>query len=198
MTGLVILAAGESSRLGEPKQKIIYEGKTLLLRAVEAALGSSCTPIILVLGASYAEIETQVKDKGIIIYKNALWQEGMASSIRAGIRALEKAKPKASAAILMVCDQPFVDSKLLQNMINTQATSGKGIIACSYNKTLGVPVLFSKTFFLELSSLKGQEGAKKLIMQHKENVAEISFPLGSFDIDTKEDYNSLIAGRPTA
>lgn len=116
----------------------------------------------------------------------------MSSSIRLGIAMLQKTEPQVSDAIIMVSDQPFADTGLLESLKNKKAITGKGIIACSYNHTLGVPVLFDKKFFPELMLLEGQEGAKKLILEHKESVADIPFPLGSFDIDTVDDYQALI------
>ncbi len=192
MTGLVILAAGESSRLGEPKQKVLFKGKTLLQRTIDTALHSACRPIIIVLGAYANEIQAEIESEDVIIYHNLQWEEGMASSIRIGIEVLEKTESEASDVIIMVCDQPFADTTLLNLMLNKKAITGKEIIACSYKKTLGVPVLFDKKFFPELLSLEGEEGAKKLIMKHTEFVADIPFPPGSFDIDTNEDYEALI------
>ena len=191
MTGLVILAAGESSRLGEPKQKVLFKGKTLLQRTVDTALHSACRPVIIVLGAYANEIQAEIESENVIIYHNPHWEEGMASSIRSGVEVLVKTESEASDVIIMVCDQPFADATLLDDMINKKAITGKEIIACSYENTLGVPVLFDKKFFTELLSLQGEEGAKNLIMKHKEFVADIPFPLGSFDIDTTDDYKAL-------
>lgn len=192
MTGLIILAAGASSRLGEPKQKVLFKGKTLLQRTVDTALHSACRPVIVVLGAYSDEIQAEIKSEDVIIYHNPQWEEGMASSIRSGIEVLEKTESEVSDVIIMVCDQPFVDTTLLDLMINKKAVTGKEIVACSYKNTLGVPVLFDKKFFPELLALEGEEGAKKLIMKHKELVADTLFPPGSFDIDTKDDYEALI------
>ena len=192
MTGLVILAAGASSRLGEPKQKIIFKGKSLLQRAVETALNSACRPVIVILGAYDHEIKPDIENEDVIVYHNPVWEEGMASSIRLGIEALQKTEQPVSGVILLVCDQPFVDASLLNDMINKKAITGKGIIACAYDNTLGVPALFDKKFFPELLSLEGQEGAKKIIMNHRESVAEMPFPSGSFDIDTIDDYKALM------
>lgn len=191
MTGVIILAAGPSSRLGEPKQKIIFKGKSLLQRAVEKALNSSCRPVIVILGAYDNEIKPDIENEDVSVFQNPQWEEGMASSIRLGIEVLQKTEPAVLDVILMVCDQPFADTDLLNDMINKKAITGKEIIACSYSNTLGVPVLFDKKFFPDLLQLQGEEGAKKLIMQHEELVAEIPFPSGSFDIDTMDDYEVL-------
>ena len=192
MTGLIILAAGASSRFGEPKQKTTFKGKTLLQRAIEAGLHSTCQPVVVILGAYANEILPDIEKKDLIICHNSQWEEGMASSIRLGIEVLQKSQQSISDVIIMVCDQPFVDTSLLGDLINKKLITGKEIIACSYNNTLGVPLLFDKKFFPELLSLEGQEGAKKLIMKHKEAVADVPFPMGSFDIDTIEDYKALI------
>lgn len=191
MTGLVILAAGPSTRLGEPKQKIVFKGKTLLQRAIETALHANCRPVIIILGANADEMQSEIENENVITYHNSHWYEGMASSIRLGIQALQKTEPTISDVILMVCDQPYADTALLNDMINKKAITGMGIIACSYSNTLGVPALFDKKFFPDLLSLTGQEGAKKIIMKYKESVADIPFPLASFDIDTIEDYEAL-------
>ncbi len=192
MTGLIILSAGPSSRLGWPKQKILYKGKTLLQRSVETAINSGCKPVIVILGAYAKEIQPDIEKEDIIIIPSMEWQEGMASSIRAGIAMLQKTASHISDVIFMVSDQPFADTALLTNLINQKETTGKEIIACSYNNTLGVPVLFNKKFFSELLLLKGQEGAKKLLIKHKESVAAIPFEQGNIDIDTIEDYEALI------
>lgn len=192
MTGLIIIAAGPSSRLGHPKQKILFKGKSLLQNAVEIALNLQCKPVIVILGAHNEEIRPDIENEGIIIYDNPYWEEGMSSSIRLGIAILQKTEPRVSDVIIMVCDQPFIDTGLLETLRNKKAITGKGIIACSYNDTLGVPVLFDKKFFPELLLLEGQEGAKKLLLKHKESLADIPFPLGNVDIDTIEDYEALM------
>ncbi|WP_018616103.1 nucleotidyltransferase family protein [Segetibacter koreensis] len=192
MTGIIILAAGSSSRLGHPKQKIVYNGRTLLQQTVETAIHSKCNPVIVILGADAEKIHPDIEKEEIFVYHNPDWEQGMSSSIQIGITMLKKIAPHVSDAILMVSDQPFVDTALLNDLINKKAAIGKEIIACSYSNTLGVPALFNKKFFPELLLLKGQEGAKKLLIKHKESVAAIPFPLGSIDIDTVKDYQSLI------
>lgn len=193
MTGLVILAAGPSSRLGQPKQRLVYKGKTLLEYTVEAALNSECEHVIVILGAYAEKIQSDIENANFISCYNSEWEEGMASSIRLGIATLQETRPDMSDVIIAVSDQPFVNFELLNQLIDKKAETGKGIIACSYNNTFGVPVLFDKKFFPELLSLQGQEGAKKLLIKHSKSVAAISFPLGENDIDTIEDYEALIS-----
>lgn len=191
MTAAVILAGGGSSRFGEPKQKILYKGKSLLKHVIDTAIDAGCQPVITILGAFAEEIHADIEKEKVNIFHNPQWEEGMSSSIRLGIEMLKKTETTVSEVIVMVCDQPFVTTELLNHLISEKAASGKDIVACSYNYTLGVPVLFDKKIFPELLLLKGDEGAKKLLTSHEQCVAAIPFPLGNIDIDTKEDYKAL-------
>jgi|SRR6185437_1917464 len=188
MTGIIILAAGSSSRLGRPKQTLVYKGKTLLQRAIEAAAASVCKPLIVVLGANHDLISPAITGEAAIIVQNADWDEGMASSIRAGILQL-KDTPDIDSAILMLCDQPFVDATLLDQLVKKK--SAKGIVASAYDNTIGPPVLFDAAYFDELLLLKGQQGAKKLLMKYADDVVTVPFPKGSVDIDTMEDFEKI-------
>jgi len=189
MTGIIILAAGSSSRLGSPKQNLVYKGKTLLQRAVDTALASICEPVIVVLGANSEAIRPAIENSGVTIIQNDNWKEGMASSIRAGIGQLQNVSPDIKSVILMLCDQPFIDTYLLNMLI--MAKSKHGIITSAYNETVGPPVLFDAIYFNDLLSLKGVEGAKLVIQKYPDMVTEIPFPPGSIDIDTVEDYEKL-------
>lgn len=189
MTGIIILAAGSSSRLGQPKQNLIFNGQTLLQRAIQTALTIDCGPVIVVLGGNADLIKTTLENFKVDIIFNADWHEGMSSSIRGGIRHLQKNHPRADSAILMLCDQPFVDDTILQKII---AIGKQGaIVASGYNDTIGPPAFFDGCYFPELLALKGNEGAKHLMLKHNEPVSIVSFPLGSVDIDTIEDFEKL-------
>lgn len=192
MTGLVILAAGASTRLGKPKQNLYFEGDTLLQRAIQTALNSVCAPIVVMLNPEVKYTLPEPLSSAVTIVPNPECQEGMASSIRSGLLTLLEANPAITSCIFMVCDQPFVEAALLHNIVQTKTESGKGIVASKYKTTLGTPVLFDKSYFPELLALRGQEGAKRLIAKYKEDVAAVDFPLGFVDIDTSDDYNALI------
>jgi molybdenum cofactor cytidylyltransferase len=191
MTAIVILAAGPSSRFGSPKQNVNYKGETLLQLAIKNALAVSET-ILVVLGANRELIEFSIKDKPVDILYNSDWVEGMASSISLAANKLQTDYLQITSALFMLCDQPYADKAILQQLIDATLNSEKGIIASAYNDTLGAPVLFKSKYFPYLLALKGKEGAKKLIMQHADDVQPIPFPLGSVDIDTVEDYEGLI------
>jgi len=96
--------------------------------------------------------------------------------------------------VLLVCDQPGVDARLIQRLVSLRDTSGKTIVASSYAGTLGVPVLFSRSVFQELLSLDDKAGAKSIVLRNRERVAPLSFPEGEIDIDTWEDWEKIDRG----
>lgn len=188
MTGLIILAAGESSRLGQPKQNLVFNGQTFLQHAVESGRLSKCKPLIVVLGSNSEKIKPIA---GTITLYNKDWQEGMASSIRIAIGEINK-DSSIDNVIIMLCDQPFVSATLLNTLIDKKIETGKPIVACTYNGTRGVPALFDRALFAELLSLQGPEGAKKILMAHANEIATIPFEQGGIDIDTPDDFEQLI------
>jgi molybdenum cofactor cytidylyltransferase len=191
MTGVIILAAGSSSRLGSPKQNLVFQGQTLLQKAIQNALDSGCTCVILVLGGNAEIIQPTITDQAIPIVYNPDWKEGMASSIRYGLTELQEIAPTVTSAILMLCDQPFADAAILNQLIQKKSVTDKKIIASAYNGTVGPPALFDKSHFPELLQLTGNEGAKKLLLKYADDVATIPFLLGAIDIDTVGDYEKL-------
>jgi molybdenum cofactor cytidylyltransferase len=189
--GIIILAAGDSSRLGRPKQLLPFGGKALLAHIADAALEATLDPVVVVTGASAAAVRETINERRVIIAHNPIWKEGMASGIVAGLAELLSVQPDLRGAIVAVCDQPFLSASLLGELVEQFEVSGKGLVACAYDGTLGTPVLFGSRYFGELSALSGAEGAKKLLMAHADDVQAIPFPKGSIDIDTEEDLKSL-------
>jgi len=192
MTGLIILAAGASSRLGMPKQNLLFNGKTLLQHSVDNALASVCSKVIVVLGANTALIDPLKTHPNLLVTHNAEWAEGMGASIRRGLTTLLNTEPRSDSVVLMLCDQPFADTPLINNLAATSESSAKSIIACTYENTVGPPALFNRMHFDELLRLTGNEGAKKLLLKYQQQVQTIPFALGSVDIDTTSDYDGLL------
>lgn len=189
--GIVILAAGQSSRLGTPKQLLTYKGNSLIDKVINTAISSNLSPVVLVLGAFKAEIEVNILRDGIAIVENTYWKEGMASSLRIGLEKLLQISPNIEGAIFMVCDQPFVNNEILDALIKVQAETGFEAAACSYNGKIGTPALLLKSHFAALFQLKGDTGARKILLENSEKVAIVEFDAGIFDIDTPEDYQKL-------
>ncbi|SDG73476.1 molybdenum cofactor cytidylyltransferase [Dyadobacter soli] len=192
--GIVILAAGNSSRLGEPKQLLQFQGKSLIRHCVEAALETVGEQVIIVTGSNPHLLEQELEGLPCKLAYNAEWQEGMSGSIKTGIDALLAQHPNAKGAILAVSDQPYVSAAVFNALIDTFEATSKGIIASKYSDSLGTPAFFAPTYFPALLQLTGTEGAKKLFKRYADDVSTYAFPQGSIDIDTQEDYKRLISG----
>lgn len=189
--GLILLAAGGSRRLGSPKQLVTdAEGRSLVRRAAETALGCACRPIVVVLGASAEAVEAELVGLPVTVTVNPDWQAGLASSLKAGLSALTEAHT-LDAAVVMLCDQPQVTSALLDSLLTAYADTGHALVASEYGGALGVPALFSRTLFGALASLTGDEGARQVIKNYAGPSTRVPFPEGVFDIDTPLDALAL-------
>jgi molybdenum cofactor cytidylyltransferase len=191
--GAVVLAAGSSSRMGSPKQTLRYRGESLLRRAALAALRTACRPIIVVTGAS-AELSRRELD-GLDVREvfNVRWETGMASSVRAGVEGLLSAAPDIDAAVLMLCDQPHVTPEVISGLVAAHRATGSPVVASTYGGSFGVPALFSRTLFAELSLLEGAAGAKQVIKRHASEAHFLPFDEGEVDVDTPDDFSRLNA-----
>jgi molybdenum cofactor cytidylyltransferase len=189
--GLIILAAGASTRMGTPKQLLSYQGRSFIRHMAEVAIASVCQPIAVVLGANAQQIKPEVSELPVQIVDNQQWAEGMSTSIRVGIEALLAVNQNLEAVVIALCDQPFVSSQMVNQIVEAYHFTGKPIIASEYAGTLGVPALFSRLLCSELMALKSTEGAKQLIKRHINEVFSIPFPDGAIDIDTPNDYEQL-------
>ncbi|KAF2515543.1 nucleotidyltransferase family protein [Flavobacterium foetidum] len=192
-TGIIILAAGNSSRLGRPKQLLEYKESTLLKNTISEALKVENCFVIVVTGFNHYFIEKKHDLPEITFSFNSDWESGMSSSIIKGIYELLLINPDCEQCILAVCDQPFVTSSVFESLILEASQTNKGIAASAYSETLGTPVLFQKKYFQELQELKGHEGAKKLLNKYANDVVSVPFERGNIDIDTEEDYFKLIS-----
>lgn len=189
----VILAAGESARLGRPKQLIQFRGKSLLRRIVDAADGAGCSPIATVIGSDAKKMAPELERTAAAIVENENWRNGIGTSIRAGMQNLLERGRDLDAVILLVSDQPLVEKELIKQLIACYGETGKTIIASSYSETLGVPAIFGRAHFRDLLTLRDDSGAKSIILSNRECVVEFPFPQGEIDIDTLADYERLVA-----
>lgn len=186
---IIVLAAGASSRMnGQPKQLLKFEGKTLLRRAAETALKTNCRTIV-VLGANAERAKKEIADLPLEIVVNENWAAGIGESIKTGLSAVLGENP--SAVVVMLCDQPFVTTETLNRLIENHKQTGAPVAASLYNETLGVPALFARALFGELSNLAGDAGAKAIIKKHAGCVAQMPAPEAAFDVDTPQDYEQL-------
>lgn len=192
--GAILLAAGGSSRLGRPKQLVEFQGKTLIRRAAEMLVASVCSPVVVVLGAEIARCSDELAGLDISICINENWGDGISSSIKTGLRDLLELQPDVDAAVIALCDQPFVIDKDLNLLCETFLTAGLPIVAARYGETIGVPALFASEMFDELFSLEGDEGARKLIRRHVDTTSTVEIGRAKFDIDTRDDLQQTFEG----
>ena len=194
-TPIIILAAGSSSRLGQPKQLVQFGEKNLLETTIAAAKEAALHPIIVVTGSDQESILEKIQISDVVIERNHSWEKGMGNSLKAGIMAVMKICPDAENLLISVCDQPEIKAENFLNLIKERSSSGKAIIASFYAGVPGVPSLFSKEYFPELLSLGDDEGARKLFGPHKKDLSTVPFPGGEIDIDTPEQLQAYSSGK---
>lgn len=192
-TAIIVLAAGASTRMGRPKQLLTYGRRTLLRYAAEMAAASICRPILVVLGAYRDQFQREIDDLPVRSVINERWADGIGSSIRVGVEALntDDRADSIKAVVLMLCDQPYVTADVIHDLVTAYQLNDKGIIASEYDGALGAPALFGREYFAELATIRGAAGAKHLIAAHVSDVVPVPFPRGMTDIDTPEDYRRL-------
>ncbi|WP_020481316.1 nucleotidyltransferase family protein [Methylomonas sp. MK1] len=184
----IILAAGASSRMGSPKQLLIWQDRPLLAHALTNAQSVLADRVVVVLGANAEAIKAAVDLDGISVALNPDWADGMAGSIRAGIEALPAT---AGAVLLMLCDQPLINAAHLQNLLRAWQQAPECIVASQYAESFGVPAVFPAEFFQQLASLTGDRGAKSLLAKLDSHLVKIPLPEAELDIDNSEDYSYL-------
>ncbi|PKM38322.1 MAG: nucleotidyltransferase family protein [Gammaproteobacteria bacterium HGW-Gammaproteobacteria-10] len=184
----VILAAGASRRLGSPKQLLEWRGRTLLDNTIENARSLLNERVIVILGSQAQTIQEKVDLSGVVAVVNPNWQTGIASSIRAGIDSLPV---NADGVLMLLSDQPLVGYRAMQNLLTQWQIEPSHIAASQYQDTVGVPALFPSAFFGALRSLRGDRGAKSLLLQFEDKLQKIPLPEAELDIDTREDFDHL-------
>ena len=185
MIAAVVLAAGASSRLGRPKALVPFEGRPLIRVAVTAATDGGCRPVLVVLGSDAETIRQSVGDSAVQYVINEDWREGMASSIRAGIRAL--GAPAPDGVLLLACDQPHLTPDIVRELCGRFGQGGVSAVACAYAGTIGIPALFGRSRFDELLELRGDRGARSVLERNPECLATLDWPSGAFDVDRPQD-----------
>jgi molybdenum cofactor cytidylyltransferase len=189
MISAIVLAAGESKRMGRPKQLLEWQGKTLLLHSLESLSRSDADEIILVLGHEADRIKKNLPALPIKIVINPDYQQGMASSLRQGLLAMD---PQSEAFLLCLADQPGIGPEIVNTLIREfrQADPKRGIVRPVYHGRQGHPVLISARHRQEALLQQGDVGARRILMNHPEDILEIDVDQDAvlMDIDTPEEY----------
>lgn len=189
-TAILILAAGNASRMGKIKQLLSYKNTTLLEWTIEQAQKSVVKNVFCVLGANKETIEKELTTNAIETVYNPKYQDGLSSSIVKGIEFLQE--HNFDSALIMLADQPHVTSEYLNSLIEVSKNNPSKIITSSYQGSVGVPAVFPKEYFNNLLSLKGDKGAKNFLLQQNDNILKVNSSQNLLDIDTPEDYQRLL------
>lgn len=185
----IILAAGESRRLGHPKQLLDWKGKPFVRQVAETALAARLEPVIVVTGATAPEVKTALHGLPVQLVHNADWAEGQSGSVKAGLAAVP---PEASAAIFMVVDQPQLPVRLLDALQEHYAEQRPPIIATLVDGRRSNPVLFDRSTFADFASLTGDTGGRALFSKHQVTWYPWLDTSLALDVDTPEDYERLL------
>ena len=188
---ILILAAGASRRLGEPKQLVKYEGNSLIRRIATESIKSCIGNVTVVTGYEADIIAGEISDLSVDVFYNSEWEEGIGASIRNGLKHILNNQPETNAILITMVDQPFVNAQHLQKIANAYDPARPMIIASAYTSTFGVPVLVDNYYFEKLKELEGDEGGKKIFVQYLKDIVEIPFIEGAIDIDHQEDLAKL-------
>ena len=184
------MAAGGSTRLGSPKQLILYENQPLVRRAAIAALDAGVSRVVVVLGAHAAAVGATLSDlPSVALAPNPDWESGLASSLAVGIAAIA-ADVTCDAALVMLADQPHVDAEALRRLIEAFDDEHR-IIASAYDETIGVPALFAREHFEDLMRLTGDRGAGSWLRSRRNEVTSVALRRASLDVDTPADVARL-------
>lgn len=192
MVGAILLAAGSSTRLGQPKQLLSWQGQSLLRHAATVALASGVSPLVVVLGSRADEIAPELDGLAVTPVINPDWEDGMGSSLQVGLRNLrETTDPEA--VLVLLCDQPLVTPARLRTILQCHADAPRLAVASHYaDGVLGPPCLFTRKLFPRLEALSGAQGARAVLGKLKnEGISRVPFPEGLMDVDTWEDWERV-------
>ena len=186
----LLLAAGGSRRLGTAKQLLLVEGEPLVRRAARALLATRPAALYVVVGARADEVYAAVADLAACVHRVdcADWQQGLSSSLRAGIAALPD---RVDSALVALCDQPAMDVTHLETLVQQSVQQPGRAIASGYAGVVGVPAVLPREWFPELLGLSGDVGARELLRRHADRVEVIEAPALAYDVDEPADRADL-------
>jgi molybdenum cofactor cytidylyltransferase len=189
---VIVLAAGDSTRFGSPKQLVRVDGRPLLHTIVSRAVDVVGHAVTVVLGAHAGDIAPLLRHTAASIVVNREWSEGIASSIRAGLAQVPGA---TDGVLLLLADQPGISSEDLRRLAGAWRRQPDSIVAAQYSGVAGTPAIFPRWAFRDLADLRGDRGAQALMHRHVDRVARLPMPGAALDIDRPEDLLEVEARR---
>lgn len=194
--GAVVLAAGRSARMGEPKQLLRVGGRAALEIVLEQVRAARVDEVVLVLGFAAEEIRRQLAPellKGVRVAVNPRFEEGMAASLRQGLAAL---RADVDGALIVLADQPLVRPATMEKIAERYRAGGAEMVIPVYRGRRGNPVLLGRKVFAEAMALTGDTGCRAIFAQHANGIVEVDVDDAGIvqDMDTREDYERLRGG----
>jgi molybdenum cofactor cytidylyltransferase len=186
----IVLAAGMSSRMGSPKQLLRLAGETILEHTLKNVRASAVSEIVLVLGFAADSVEKEISTDRVKIVRNQDYQQGMGTSLRTGLAAVDQ---QASAALIVLADQPFVCPETINQLIVCHQTLKPQIVIPTFNGFRGNPVLLDRSVFAEMQALTGDVGCRAIFGNHTENIHKLTVnDIGILlDIDSQHEYKKF-------
>jgi molybdenum cofactor cytidylyltransferase len=194
---ILILAAGSSSRMDAIKQLLPWKNTVLINHAIRVAKAADASRVAVVLGARASKIMEVIDAEtagDVLMLHNKDWEQGMGTTIAYGMEQLLKSVTTLAGILIMLCDQPLIDTEYLNELISRFRTDKRGIVATRYGKGLGVPAIFGNAYFQDLKQLDSGPGARKLLAANKADCVIMDAGVRCTDIDTREDYLNLLSG----
>lgn len=185
---VLVLAAGASTRLGEPKQLVRVGGRPALHTVVANAVSIAGHAVTVILGAHARDLTHMLLHSPASVVINREWEEGMASSIRRGMAAVP---PGCEAVMMVLGDQVAVTADDLRRLLSAWKGESSTIAASVYEGRAGVPAIFPSWCFSELSQLRGDQGARAILQRNMTRLVHVPMPNAAFDLDTPEDLVRL-------
>lgn len=183
----IVLAAGGSHRFGQPKQLLPVGNKTMIQHVVDITLDSPLEQVIVVLGCRATEIRASIASRPVQVVVNQKWRSGLGSSVQAGLSAV---KPEVGAALFVLADQPGVTTEVIAKLVERYRETRASIVVPTHRGRQGNPVLFDGSLFRKLMEVKGDQGGRQLIAEHRDELEEVEVETEAIltDIDTADDY----------
>lgn len=190
----IVLAAGGSTRMGQPKQLLLVGGQPMVRRVTAAACASKLAQVIVVVGAQADAVRQALVGLAVDVVVNESWGEGMSTSVQAGLSALASG---IQAVLIILADQPGLTPDLLNTLVARYYATRAAIVAPFYQGQRGNPVLFDRSLFGELAATQGDQGGRMLVTRHEGDVERVKVddPSVLLDVDTHQDYEKTRESR---